>query len=43
MDNFSSGFARKKCKNLEKFPLGAFWGIFWFLGHFQNFIFFYFL
>jgi hypothetical protein len=57
MDNFSSEFIaqmsylkEKKCKNLEQFPLGAFWGNFgifwgicWFLEYFQNLIFFYFL
>jgi hypothetical protein len=50
MDNFSSGFIaqisylEEKMQKFRKIPLwgnfGIFWGIFWFLEYFQNFIFF---
>jgi hypothetical protein len=46
-------FRRTNCKKLGKFPLGAFWGnfggilrdfwgIFWYLGYFQSFIYIFF-
>jgi hypothetical protein len=53
MDNFSSGFIaqisyleEKNAKIWKNSPwgnFGIFWEIFWFLGYFPNFIFFYFL